>query len=96
VHPLKNDLLAPITTLTGSYGTQTDVNDSRLKNYLELIYVPDNTHYQSAELYNHINSDTLSFPMNWAISNYYQYKMERQLHDPKIKGLVQWVKGKVE
>ncbi|MBD0284425.1 MAG: patatin-like phospholipase family protein [Flavisolibacter sp.] len=96
VHPLKNDLLAPITTIAGSYGTQTDVNDSRLKKYLQLVYAPDATHYQRAELYSHINRDTLSFPMNWTISNYYQNKMKKQLHDPQVAGLVQWVKQKVQ
>jgi len=96
VHPIKNDLLAPITTIAGSYGTQTDVNDSRLKKYLELTYAPDKSHYQYANLYNHIDPDTLSFPMNWTISNYFQFKMEKQLHDPRIKDLVKWVKWKVE
>jgi hypothetical protein len=96
VHPLKNDLLAPITTLAGAYGAQTDVNDSRLKKYLQLAYAPDNSHYQLAELYNHISQDTLNFPMNWTISNFFQFKMEKQLHDPKIGQLVQWVRGKVE
>jgi len=96
VHPLKNDLLAPITTLAGAYGAQTDVNDSRLKKYLQLTYAPDNSNYQLAELYNHISQDTLNFPMNWTISNYFQFKMEKQLHDPKIAQLVQWMRGKVE
>jgi hypothetical protein len=96
VHPLKNDLLAPITTLAGAYGTQTDVNDSRLKKYLQLAYAPDNSHYQVAELYNHISQDTLNFPMNWTISNFFQFKMEKQLHDPKIGQLVEWVRRKVD
>ncbi len=96
VHPLKNDLLAPITTIAGSYGTQTDVNDSRLRKYLELTYAPDRSHYQYASLYNHIHPDTLSFPMNWTISNYFQFKMQKQLYDPRISDLVRWVKWKVE
>jgi hypothetical protein len=95
VHPIKNDLLAPITTLAGSYGTQTDVNDSRLRTYLELTY-GDGTHYQYANLYNNIHPDTLSFPMNWTISNYFQFKMEKQLHNPRILDLVRWVKRNVE
>lgn len=96
VHPIKNDLLAPITTLAGAYGAQTDVNDSRLKKYLQLTYAPDNSHYQVAELYNHISQDTLNFPMNWTISSFFQSKMQNQLRDPKIGQLVQWVRGKVE
>jgi len=96
VHPLKNDLLAPITAISGSYGTQTDVNDSRLRKYLELVYAPDNSHYQFANLYNHVDPDTLSFPMNWTISNYLQFKMEKQLHDERIKALAGWVKWKIK
>jgi hypothetical protein len=96
VHPLKNDLLAPITTLAGAYGAQTDVNDSRLKKYLQLTYAPDNSHYQTAELYNHISQDTLNFPMNWTISNFFQFKMEKQLHDPRITSLVNWVRTKIQ
>ena len=95
VHPIKNDLLAPITTIAGAYGSQTDVNDSRVRKYLELTYAPDRSHYQIANLYNNINPDTLSFPMNWTISNYFQFKMEKQLHNPRIIDLVRWVKWKV-
>jgi hypothetical protein len=92
VNPLKNDLLAPITTLAGSYGTQTDVNDSRLQKYLQLFY-GDSLHYKLADLYYNINHDTLSFPMNWSISRHYQDLMKRQLNgSEQIKQLVNWIR----
>ena len=92
VNPLRNDLMAPILTLVGSYGTQTDVNDSRLQKYLQLLYV-DTAHYKLADLYYNINHDTLSFPMNWSISKYYQTKMNQQLDTSlQIKQLINWIK----
>lgn len=93
VHPLRNDLMAPVSTLVGSFSTQTDVNDSRLEKYLDLVY-PDTAHYLRANLY--LRPDTMSFPMNWTISNYYQNKMKERLNNPHIRGLVQWVKQKVQ
>lgn len=92
VNPLRNDLMAPISTLVGSYGTQTDVNDSRLQKYLQLLYV-DTTHYKLADLYYNIKPDTLSFPMNWSISKYYQGKMNEQLDTSlQIRQLINWIK----
>jgi len=95
VNPLRNDLMAPISTLVGSYGTQTDVNNSRLQKYLQLLYV-DTSHYKLADLYYNIDHDTLSFPMNWSISRYYQTKMNQQLDTSlQIKQLINWIKLQV-
>jgi hypothetical protein len=92
VNPLRNDLMAPISTLVGSYGTQTDVNDSRLQKYLQLVYV-DTTHYKLADLYYNIDPKKLSFPMNWSISKYYQTKMNQQMDSSlQIKQLLSWLK----
>jgi hypothetical protein len=95
VHLLQNDLMSPISTLAGSFGTQTDVNNSRLERYLQLIY-PASTHYTKAELYYNIDRDTLSFPMNWTMSHFYQIKMNRQLNNPQIKALVDTVRQKIQ
>lgn len=92
VHPISNDLMAPISTLVGSYGTQTDVNDSRLQKYLELMY-RDTTHYCLANLYYGLDSTNVSFPMNWSISYYYQKKMNTQLDKSmQISQLISWIK----
>ncbi|NBB22032.1 hypothetical protein GVN20_21940 [Runella sp. CRIBMP] len=75
VHPLKNDLFAPIVTLVGAYGTQTTVNDLRLINALKEIgggYIP-------IHLYR--PNDAVNYPMNWAISKYYQMKMNHRLNN---------------
>ena len=95
VHPLQNDLMAPISTLVGSYGTQTDVNNSRLDKYIRWLY-PDTTHYERADLYPPAQ-DSISFPMNWAISKYYQDKMKDQLkNSEEIKKLLELIKRKIK
>lgn len=90
VHPIANDLFAPVTTLVGSYGTQTDVNDSRLEKYQQLTYDTSNVpHYRDANLYYGLDTNKISFPMSWAISGYYRTKMNNQVdHSPQIIGLV--------
>jgi hypothetical protein len=65
VHPFKNDLLAPLVTLAGSYSTQTDVNDYRLNNYIDK-YNRDSSHL-IINLYREKKEQ--SFPMNWVISS---------------------------
>jgi hypothetical protein len=65
VSPLINDLAAPLQTLAGAYGSQTSVNDSRLRNYMN-----NNAgagHYIPVNLYKDSN-ETMSFSMNWVIS----------------------------
>lgn len=95
VHPLQNDLMAPISTLVGSYGTQTDVNNSRLDKYMRWLY-PDTTHYERADLYPPAQ-DSISFPMNWAISKYYQDKMKDQLKTSlEIRKLIDLIKRKIK
>ena len=65
INPIANDLLAPLRTLLGSYGTQTTINDQRLKNYLNDLYKND-THYTNIDLYR--NNPKIKYSMNWVIS----------------------------
>lgn len=56
----------------GSYGTQTAVNDQRLKSYLFNLY-RDSTHYTNIELYSpnrhsRFCADSIKYSMNWVIS----------------------------
>lgn len=67
VSPLVNDLLSPINTLIGSYGSQTSVNDLRLKNYMRSVY-GDNDHYLAIDLYK--KNDPMSYPVSWSISRH--------------------------
>lgn len=76
VHPLINDLAAPVKTLVGSYTNQTYVNNLRLLKYLlqinkgDTTYIPFNLYQQNEkELY----------PMNWVISDSTLRKMNKRL-----------------
>jgi predicted acylesterase/phospholipase RssA len=66
INPIANDLLAPIRTLLGSYGTQTTINDQRLRNFLFDLYKKNDTHYLNIDLYQ--NNQNIRYSMNWVIS----------------------------
>jgi hypothetical protein len=65
IHPLVNDLAAPIKTILGSYTSQTDFNNLRLQKYLLEIYKNEDT-YHTINLYKEDEEDR--YPMNWSIS----------------------------
>lgn len=77
VNPLVNDLAAPVKTLAGAYGTQTTVNDTRLKNYLRGIY-GNNQHYLRINLYQP-GDNVDDYPMNWVISPQVLERMDHRL-----------------
>ena len=76
VHPLINDLAAPVKTLIGSYSNQTYINNLRLFKYLLQINQGDTT-YIPFNLY-HKNEKDL-YPMNWVISDSTLVKMNKRL-----------------
>jgi hypothetical protein len=80
VNPLSNDLAAPLVTLVGSYGTQTSVNDSRLKNYMINNFGPG--HYTRINLYK--KDDKMRFPMNWVISRRVLDSMNARLEGSQV------------
>ncbi len=86
VNPLMNDLAAPFKTLLGAYGTQTSVNDLRLKNLMKNIY-NDNTHYNKISLY--IKNDPMRYAMNWVMSNYVIKAIDKRLTtQPELSNLI--------
>ncbi len=84
VHAVKNDLLAPLLTLAGSYATQTDVNDTRLNSYIDGIY-GEKSHI-SVNLY--LKNKRESFPMNWVISREMRVAMEDRVRQPAIDSII--------
>ncbi len=100
VHPVVNDLAAPLLTLVGAYGTQTSVNDWRLIKYMEGIYQNKmDTGYIPVNLYSTLKNAKKSnegFPMNWVISNYYINKMNTQLNNVDMQNLIAWINKKLK
>ena len=76
IHPLVNDLAAPVKTILGSYVRQTDINNLRLYKYLLEIYKGDTT-YTSINLYKKGEED--GYPMNWSISEESLTRMNKRL-----------------
>jgi hypothetical protein len=82
INPFTNDLLAPAQTILGSYGTQTLVNDQRLKNFLTSLNKGDTSHYVNIDLYDK-KYDT-KFSMNWVISDFQRDMMNKKLQTNSI------------
>ncbi len=77
VHFLLNDLAAPAVTLIGAYGTQTNVNNLRLKRFLQAANASNAQSYWNVDLY--FGNDKTKYPMNWTISAFYRKKMDERL-----------------
>jgi Patatin-like phospholipase. len=88
VNPLVNDLAAPLTTLLGSYGVQTSINDLRLKSYLRSLY-GNELHYKPINLYR--KREPLKYSMNWVISDRTLDSMDNRLHSPDVKAYINTV-----
>jgi hypothetical protein len=85
IHPFKNDFFAPIVTIAGTYGSQTEVNDSRLRDYVYSLNKNDTTftatglnEYFDVNLYT--NDPKEHYPMNWVISKSVLAKMNTRLN----------------
>ncbi len=92
VNPFTNDLAAPVKTLMGAYGTQTSVNDLRLKKYIASIYGENgNEHYKYLTLYK--QKDSMNYTMSWAISKYVLDAMDKRLYSsPELDTLIATMK----
>jgi hypothetical protein len=78
VHPLLNDLAAPVLTLTGTHARQTDYHNLRLKKYLQEIN-GDEQSYEVINLYENGLADEL--PMNWKLSPKALEKINKRLRE---------------
>jgi predicted acylesterase/phospholipase RssA len=80
VNPFINDLAAPVKTLAGSYGIQTTVNDSRLKNYMR-DFAGREINYWNINLYR--PAEPIKYSMNWVISKRMLDSMDTRLYQHK-------------
>jgi hypothetical protein len=80
LHPLTNDLAAPLVTVFNTYDAQTQVNDKRLNTFLIQLYgkgIEDINLYRTGK--------HESYPMNWVISEFQLNKMRERLEDVKTQ-----------
>lgn len=84
IHPLANDLAAPLMTVLGTYTNQTNLGNYKLKDFLSEI---DNTHntFQEINLPYKRDTDTISYPMNWVLSDYNINRMQANLEYYGVK-----------
>lgn len=80
VHPLVNDLVAPIKTILGSYASQTNINNLRLTKNLQDIYRSDD-YYTMINLFEKDQEE--EYPMNWSISSQSLEKIKSRLNTNK-------------
>jgi hypothetical protein len=80
IHPLLNDLAAPLLTLTNAHARQTDFNNLRLKKYLQEINGNEES-YQVINLYENGLADEL--PMNWKLSPKALERINKRLREIK-------------
>jgi hypothetical protein len=82
IHPLVNDIGAPLLTVLNTYSSQTTVNDQRLINYFgehdNMVIDPDINLYKDYKS-NGIKRDSVHYPMNWVISDYNLQRMNKRL-----------------
>lgn len=75
VNPLVNDLAAPITTLMGSYGQQTSINDLRMQRFIK--YYLSRAEYLPISLYR--QAEDSAYSMNWYMSQITRERINRRL-----------------
>lgn len=81
IHPLMNDLAAPLLTVFNTYGSQTTVNDKRLETFMKRFCHCTDAN-KEFNLYR-VNKNE-SYPMNWVISQY-----RKDLIDARVDEAIQ-------
>lgn len=80
IHPLVNEMAAPVLTVLGTYTSQTSINNERLFTFMRRA----NWTRKTVELNLYTKADTVEqYPMNWVISDYNLYRMRARLEDVK-------------
>jgi predicted acylesterase/phospholipase RssA len=96
MHPLVNDLFTPLLTLAGSYGQQTNVNNDRLR-----IFVQNYVNPNCPDCWTRINlydvkdpADKNGFSMNWVISDTTLRRMNQRItENENLQNLIIKING---
>ena len=104
VPPIKNDLLAPVLTITGAYDMQTTVNDSRLMNYIsdlnnytckgradytQISLYEDGNEWWDDPLRKRFPEGEPPYAMNWFMSDTTMRRIDNRLiQQPRLNALI--------
>lgn len=98
LHPLVNDLAAPLLTILNTYGKQTTFANNKLKKYQSESSFRSNNNFATINLPLKSTADTISlpgkseeeiipYPMNWVISRYNINRMNKNVAFLKLSDL---------
>jgi len=92
LHPLVNDLAAPLLTVLGTYGGQTDMGNQRLERfmnqwkfaaakepYLKLNLPMKNNRQEKSQPIYVKEDDATPYPLNWVISEFNRTRIKRNV-----------------
>lgn len=92
LHPLVNDLAAPLLTVLGTYGNQTDLSNIKLKDYInsKAFGLKPEPFYQVNLPKNPKDPKAIKipYPMNWVISDYNIKRMNENLDKIESKDVL--------
>jgi hypothetical protein len=89
IHPLTNELAAPLLTVFNTYNSQTSLNDKRVKNLFGRLCECED-HYTILNLYHKGKNE--NYPMNWVISKYQRNKMNARVEEVASDELKKFLK----
>jgi hypothetical protein len=91
IHPLINELAAPLLTVFNTYNSQTTLNDKRAENLFGRLCTCENS-YNILNLYRKGKNE--NYPMNWVISDYQRQRMDERVDEVTKDELKKFLKTK--
>lgn len=89
VHQLANEVATPALTVLGTYASQTNINDDRLRDHLKRGY-PGRTSYIEVNLYKSTKPVLDEFSMSWSMSTMMRDRMDSlALVHPEVDRILQ-------
>lgn len=93
VHPLSNDLAAPLLTVLGTYSSQTNINDQRLEAHLDRVFKDIPHAYIEINLYQQAQEE--EFSMSWSMSTRMRERLDAlALRHPAVQQVFDALDGK--
>jgi len=87
LHPLVNDLAAPLLTILNTYGMQTTFSNKKLEKYQRESPFSRKKELRPINLPVYPDTDTIPYPMNWVISRYNINRMNENVKAFELSSL---------